>query len=84
MACVQLVPLCSTPVIATREGHTGKYAYLNLPGGGFWFASGQQLTFPRSQIPQHSSANFLGTQKPNTFTKGSQGFAYAACPVPVF
>ncbi len=80
MACVELLPLCSTPKVATREGLTGATAYMNLIGVGIWYASGAQLTFPSSQAPQDQSRTYQGTIKPNTFTKGFPCNVPAACP----
>ena len=80
MACVQLLPLCSTPVPATREGMTGANAYGNWIGVGIWFASGQTFSDPHAQGVQDKSRIYTGTVKPNTFTKGFVGSGYAACP----
>jgi len=81
MACVTLLPLCSTPKVATREGATGANAYMNLIGVGLWFASGQTLSFPAAEIPQDQSRTYQGTVKPNTFSKGFACNVPAACPV---
>lgn len=81
MSCVSLLPLCSTPAIATREGQTGANAYLNIVGVGIWYASGQQFAFPNSLIAQDQSRTYVGTAKPNTFSKGFCGSSQAACPV---
>lgn len=80
MSCIKLLPLCSTPVMATREGHTGATAYLNTVGLGIWYASGQRYAFPNSQAPQDRSRTYVGTHKPDTFSKGFAGQSYAACP----
>ena len=80
MACVELLPLCSTPRVATREGHTGATAYMNLIGVGIWFASGAQLAFPSAQGAQDQSRTYQGTVKPNTFSKGFACNVPAACP----
>lgn len=80
MSCVQLLPLCSTPKIATREGLTGATAYMNLIGVGIWFASGAQLTFPQSEIAQDTSKTYVGTAKPDTFSKGFSCSVPSACP----
>jgi len=78
--CVQLLPLCSTPVLATREGQTGANAYGNYIGIGLWFASGQTMTFPNSTAVQDKSRTYVGTAKPNTFSKGFSCNVPAACP----
>jgi len=80
MACVELLPLCSTPRVATREGQTGANAYMNLIGVGLWFASGQTMTFPSAQAAQDQSRTYQGTVKPNTFSKGFACNVPAACP----
>lgn len=66
-----LLPLCSVPKIAIRDGWVGATARLLLPfyEFGYWFASGQQYTFPSGTISQDQNINMLGTQKPNTFIK---------------
>jgi len=80
MGCVQLLPLCSTPKVVTREGLTGAYAYMNLIGIGLWFANGQTMTFPNSTAVQDKSRTYLGTVKPDTFSKGFSCSVPAACP----
>lgn len=81
MACVQLLPLCSTPVIATREGMTGALAYGNWIGQGrLWFASGQIMSFPAAETPQDLSRTYVGTVKPDTFSKGFSCNVPAVCP----
>lgn len=80
MSCVQLLPLCSKPVLATRDGLTGANAYLNLIGVGLWFASGQTLSFPNASGAQDNSRTYAGTVKPNTFQKGFSCNAQAVCP----
>ena len=78
--CVELLPLCTIPKMATREGMTGATAYMNVVGVGIWFASGQQLTFPSSKQVQDKSRVYQGTVKPDTFNKGFAGISNAACP----
>jgi hypothetical protein len=87
MSCVQLLPLCSTPKVATRESMTGATAYMNLIGGnpdgagnGYWFASGQRFFNPGSQAVQDASRTYQGTVKPDTYTKGFSCLVPAACP----
>lgn len=81
MACVELLPLCSIPKMATRDGLTGANAYMNLiPDVGMRFASGQVVTFPNAAIPQDNSRTYQGTWKPNTFTKGFTCSVPAVCP----
>lgn len=80
MSCVTLLPLCSTPKLATREGMTGATAYKNVVGIGMWFASGQTLTFPNSTHVQDKSRTYVGTVKPDTFSKGFSWNVPGACP----
>lgn len=80
MSCVQLLPLCSIPKLATREGMTGANAYGNYIGIGLWFASGQQLTFPSASLVQDKSRTYVGTVKPDTFSKGFACSVPGACP----
>jgi hypothetical protein len=79
-SCVQLLPLCSTPKVATREGMTGANAYMNIVGVGLWFASGQSLSFPNSTRVQQKGMNEQGLVKANTFTKGFACSTPASCP----
>lgn len=69
---LELLPLCSNQKIAIRDGNTGADARLLLPfyEFGYWFASGQQYTFPNATIAQDTSMSIGGTTKPDTFTKG--------------
>lgn len=78
--CVQLLPLCSTPRVATREGATGANAYLNALGLGIWFASGQTFSNPSSQGLQDRSRTYQGLTRPDTFTKGFSYGVPATCP----
>lgn len=67
-----LLALCSIPQVAMRDGYTGQFAKIMLPfyEFGYWFASGQQPTFPGGTIGQvHGMQALLGTTKPNTFQK---------------
>jgi hypothetical protein len=73
MSSVQLLPLCSTPKLAIRDGLTGAYARLLLPfyQYGYWFASGQQYTFANSEVPQASGLVSRGTNQASTFVKAA-------------
>lgn len=68
---VMLVPLCSIPKLATRDGLTGAFARLLLPGYsfGYWFASGQQYTFPTGTAPQDRGMTVGGSRQANAFVK---------------
>lgn len=76
MACVELLPLCANPRIASREGDTGPYAYSNSVGLGIYFFSGQTFSNPSSSAIQDASRTSVGTLKPDTYSKGF------ACSVP--
>jgi hypothetical protein len=66
-----LLSLCSIPKLAIRDGYVGATARLLLPfyQYGYWFASGQQYTFPGATLAQDTSRTLGGTVKPNTYTK---------------
>lgn len=68
-----LLPLCDVPKIALRDAWTGATAHIFLPFStyGYWFASGQQYTFPSGEAAQDTVQGqaLLGTSKPNTFVK---------------
>lgn len=66
-----LLPLCSIPKVATRDGWTGSLARLFLPfyQYGYWFASGQQYAWPSATVQQNQSLTMTGTAKPNNFIK---------------
>lgn len=70
---VALLPLCSTPKLAIRDGLTGATARLLLPWYtyDYWFASGQQYTFPSSEIAQASGLVSRGTNQQNPFVKAA-------------
>lgn len=68
-----LLSLCSIPKAATRDGNAGANAAIFLPfydlSAGYWFASGQQYTFPNSTAVQDPTRTLSGTDKPDTFVK---------------
>lgn len=66
---VELLPLCSIPKVATREGHTGANAYANRIGTGPWYANGQVASNLNDRAPQDKSRTFQGSYKPDTFSK---------------
>ena len=66
---IELLPLCSVPKVATRDGGVGAEARLLLPFYGYWYPSGQELTFPESAVAQDDSRTLNGTNQPNLFTK---------------
>lgn len=70
---VSLLPLCSVPKLATRDGGTGPYARLPLPfySYGYWFASGQQYTFPTGTIAQDQSLAVRASRQANTYIKAA-------------
>lgn len=80
-ACARLLPLCTVPNIATREGQTGALAYMNVVGVGPWYASGLQVVqTSTSEKAQDLSRTYTGTVKPDTFSKGFPCMSDAACP----
>lgn len=64
-----LLSLCSIPKTATKDGYAGALAKILLPFYGYWFASGAQVTFPRSEIPQDGAITVHGTNMADTFQK---------------
>lgn len=72
---VALLPLCSVPKIAIRDGFTGALARLWLPfyneGNGEWFASGQWYTFPTGHAPQQPGLTDRATNQKNPFVKAA-------------
>lgn len=68
-----LLPLCSVPRLATRDGNAGAFAKLLLPffTDGYWFADGSVATFPGSTIAQDRSTTLGGTAKPDTYIKAA-------------
>lgn len=58
---------------ATPEGHVGQNAHVFIPFGGivggYWFASGLELTFLTGEIRQRSSSIINGLSRPNSFRK---------------
>jgi len=70
-APVELFNVNQSGKLATRDGGVGADARLFLPftTQGYWYRSGQILTFPRQEIPQDSSYTLSGTAKPDVFQK---------------
>ncbi len=70
---VKLLPLCSVPKLAIRDGYTGATARLLLPfyRFGYWLASGQQITFPASESAQQLGMTENGLRQSNSFVKAS-------------
>lgn len=64
-----LLPLCSIPKVATKDGNTGQFAKILLPFYGYWFASGAVYTWPSSTLPQDMSLTIHGTNMLDTFQK---------------
>jgi hypothetical protein len=73
MSSVTLLPLCSIPKLADRDGGSGQYARLLLPfydlGTGYWFASGQQFTFPGATVAQQRGITDTGVRQADTYVK---------------
>lgn len=70
---VELLPLCSNAKIAIRDGLSGATARLLLPfySYGYWFASGQQYTFPNSEVAQAPGLVSRATNQQNSFVKAA-------------
>lgn len=68
-----LLSLCSVPKLADRDGGVGAHARLLLPfyGPGYWFASGQEYTFPESELPQDLSPTLTGVRQSNAYVKAA-------------
>lgn len=64
-----LVPLCSIPVVATKDGNSGVFAKLLLPFYGYWFANGSTYTWPNSTRAQDHSRTIHGVNMQDTFQK---------------
>lgn len=64
-----LLPLCSIPTVADKDGDAGVNAKFLLPFYGYWAASGQVYTFPLGQIAQDSSMRIGGVSMPDTYQK---------------
>jgi len=65
----QVMAIHFTPNVATKDGHAGGSAHFLIPFLGYWFASGQRISFPSSQIGQDLSHKIAGTDMPNVFQK---------------
>jgi hypothetical protein len=65
----QVLALAFTPNVADKDGHAGGTAHMLIPFEGYWFASGQRLSWPSAQIAQDTSHKFAGTVMPNVFQK---------------
>lgn len=64
-----LLSLCSIPKVATKDGWAGATAKILLPFYGYWFASGANIHFPFSEIPQDQSQIVHSTNMADTFQK---------------
>jgi hypothetical protein len=71
MTMKSLLPLCSIPKMATRDGWAGSAARLLLPFYGYWFASGMELTFPASEIVQDTKMTANGIHMTDTYSKAA-------------
>ena len=65
----QVMALCYTPAVADKDGHASGYAHMLIPFAGYWFASGQQIAFPSSQIAQDPHQKIAGTVMPDVYQK---------------
>lgn len=66
-----LLPLCSVPKLATRDGWAGENAHLLLPFYGYWYADGKQLAFPESTAVQNPARTISGEYKNLPFNKAA-------------
>jgi hypothetical protein len=57
------------PPVADKDGHASGSAHMIIPFEGYWFASGQRITWPSSQISQDLTHKIAGTDMPNVFQK---------------
>lgn len=67
--CKPLLPLCSIPTVADKDGNAGANAKFLLPFYGYWAASGQVYTFPLGNAVQDQSMRMGGVSQPDTFQK---------------
>ena len=65
----QVLSLPYVPAVADKDGHASGYAHMLIPFEGYWFASGQRLSWPSAQIAQDKSHKISGTAMPNVFQK---------------
>lgn len=64
-----LLPLCSIPPVADRDGDAGATAKFYLPFYGYWNVSGEVYSFPNNYVPQDKTMRLGGSSQPNTFQK---------------
>lgn len=64
-----LLPLCSIPTVADRDGDAGANAKFLMPFYGYWAASGQVYTFPLGTANQDHSMRIGGASMPDTYQK---------------
>jgi hypothetical protein len=64
-----LLPLCSIPTVADKDGDAGANAKFLLPFYGYWAASGQVFAFPLGNAAQDPSMRIGGVSQPDTFQK---------------
>lgn len=65
----QVLSLPFVPNVADKDGHAGGTAHMLIPFVGYWFTSGQRLSWPSAQIAQDPSHRLAGTVMPNVFQK---------------
>lgn len=68
---VNLLPLCSSQKPATRTGDAGAFARVYVPFNRYWFANGNEYTFPSTNLPANLSTVTAGQNKPDTFMKAA-------------
>lgn len=67
--CKPLLPLCSIPTVADKDGNAGANAKFLLPFYGYWAASGSVYTFPLGNAVQDPATVISGVSQPDTFQK---------------
>lgn len=67
--CKPLLPLCSIPPVADRDGDSGAGAKFYLPFYGYWTVSGEVLTWPSQEVAQDKTMRLGGVSSPDSFQK---------------
>lgn len=64
-----MLPSCSIPAMASRDGVVGPSAKLYLPFHGYWCADGSVLSWSSAEEPQDKTMRSGGVSMPNTYQK---------------
>ena len=65
----QVMSIALAPPVADKDGHASGSAHMLIPFLGYWFASGQRLSWPSAQVAQDPSHKIAGTDMPDVFQK---------------